>query len=208
MATKAYIYVRMSTEQQSHGDSLPRQTERAEAFCRQHGLEIDQELNLQDIGVSAFTGANVESGALGRFLEAIKENKVPRGSYLLIESHDRLSRMEPARALPIFLEIQKAGISIAILADNRVFHPTGGSHFELIEAIIGMARSHDESRMKSDIMTGQIETELKPITPEEVRSYNRFRMEVVQDLLPNYEKLLPNTLCSTPFEGLSLIVPF
>lgn len=150
MAPKAYIYVRMSTEQQSHGDSLPRQTQRAEAFCRQHGLEIDRELDLRDIGVSAFTGANVESGALGRFLEAIKEHKVPRGSYLLIESHDRLSRMEPEKALPIFLEIRNAGISIAVLADNRVFHPTGGNHFELIEAIIGMARSHDESRMKSD----------------------------------------------------------
>ena len=147
---KAYIYVRMSTEQQSHGDSLPRQTERAEEFCRAHGLEIDRELDLRDIGVSAFTGANVESGALGRFLAAIKENKVPPGSYLLIESHDRLSRMEPRKALPVFLEIQNAGISIAVLADNKVFHPTGGHHLELIEAIIGMARSHDESRMKSD----------------------------------------------------------
>lgn len=43
-------------------------------------------------------------------------------------------------------------------------------------------------------MTHQTETEPKPITPAELDSYINFRLEVVQDLLPNYQQSLPPTL--------------
>jgi DNA invertase Pin-like site-specific DNA recombinase len=79
--------------------------ETSAAYAAEHGLELVDESRLQDIGVSAFKGANVADGALGRFLAAVKANKVPRGSFLLVESLDRLSRQAPFKSFAIFSEI-------------------------------------------------------------------------------------------------------
>ncbi len=52
----AYSYVRFSTPEQSKGDSLRRQEEKAEAYCQRHGWAMDRTLTLRDLGVSAFRG--------------------------------------------------------------------------------------------------------------------------------------------------------
>src|SRR5208283_4398035 len=64
----AYSYVRFSTPQQLFGDSLRRQVEAAEQFCKQNGYNLDRTLTLHDKGISAFRGANIEIGRLGVFL--------------------------------------------------------------------------------------------------------------------------------------------
>ncbi len=89
----AYSYIRFSTVEQIKGDSLRRQTTASAQYAAANGLELDTSLNAQDLGVSAFSGANFESGALGKFITAIDEGRVARGSYLLVESLDRLSRL-------------------------------------------------------------------------------------------------------------------
>jgi hypothetical protein len=58
----AHSYIRFSTPEQAKGDSLRRQTELAEAYCRRNGLTLDTTLMLRDLGLSAFRGKN----ALGR----------------------------------------------------------------------------------------------------------------------------------------------
>lgn len=148
--TKAYSYIRMSTSQQLRGDSLRRQTERAEQFCREHGLDLDTTFKLQDIGFSAFTGDHIENGSLGHFLRAVRAGQIEPGSFLVIEAHDRLSRMVPRRALPVFLDILNAKISIAVLSEGRIFHPESDNQFELIEVLSRMSLSHAESQQKSD----------------------------------------------------------
>ncbi len=45
--------------------------------------------------MSGYTGANIETGSFGRFLEAVRNGEIPKGSYLLVESLDRLSRRDP-----------------------------------------------------------------------------------------------------------------
>lgn len=148
--TKAYSYIRMSTDKQLLGDSLRRQTERAEEFCEKHQLELDQHFQLHDIGRSAFTGDNIENGELGKFVQAVRDKIIEPGSYLIIESHDRMSRMSPKLALPIFLEILNANIFIAVLSENKIFRPDSDNQYDLMEALFGMARAHDESLRKSD----------------------------------------------------------
>lgn len=77
----AYSYVRMSTDAQLKGDSLRRQTELSQRYADSHGLKLVEEAKLHDIGVSAFKGDNVATGALGKFLGALNSGQVPRGSY-------------------------------------------------------------------------------------------------------------------------------
>ncbi|WP_415926795.1 recombinase family protein [Mesorhizobium salmacidum] len=90
----AYSYIRMSTDIQLKGDSLRRQTERSKKYAQDHNLQLVEDLRLEDIGVSAFKGDNVSSGALGKFLDAVKAGRILKGSYLLVESFDRLSRQK------------------------------------------------------------------------------------------------------------------
>ncbi len=56
------------------------------------GLELDDKFTYKDLGVSAYDRSNLERGALGLFLEAVEAGKVPKGSILLVEAFDRLTR--------------------------------------------------------------------------------------------------------------------
>nr|BCE44336.1 hypothetical protein XF4B_06850 [Bradyrhizobium diazoefficiens] len=69
--TRAYSYVRFSTPSQQEGASFQRQMEKATKFALDHGLTLDTELNMTDIGVSAYRGKNARTGALAGFLEAV-----------------------------------------------------------------------------------------------------------------------------------------
>lgn len=146
---RAYSYIRMSTDLQIKGDSLRRQLDASAAYAAAHGLDLADDTQLQDIGISAFKGANVSEGALGRFLDAAKTGKVPPGSFLLVESLDRLSRQEVRKSLNIFLSIIDAGVSIVTLADNRVYTAQKTELVDLITSLVVMSRAHDESQTKS-----------------------------------------------------------
>jgi DNA invertase Pin-like site-specific DNA recombinase len=71
----------MSTDPQLLGDSRRRQLEASRAYAAAHGLELAEGAELEDIGISAFKGANVSEGALGRFLQAVKSGSIKSGSY-------------------------------------------------------------------------------------------------------------------------------
>ena len=151
-AVRAYSYIRFSTPEQAEGDSLRRQLEDSIAYAEEHGLVLDDKLNLRDLGVSAFRRANVEKGRLGAFIHAVETGLVPSGSYLLVESLDRLSRAQVMDALEVFLAIVNRGITIVTLMDKREYSSESmrGSPTELIISIIVMTRAYEESATKSD----------------------------------------------------------
>lgn len=147
----AYSYVRFSTPEQLKGDSLRRQTELSQAYAEEHGLTLDTTLHFRDLGISAFDRSNIKRGALGAFLGAIEQGRVEPGSFLLVESLDRLSRAEVLDALGVFTDILKRGITIVTLADRMTYSQESlRSNFgNLIISITIMARAHEESAMKS-----------------------------------------------------------
>lgn len=146
---KAYSYIRMSTENQLKGDSLRRQVEKSTLFAKENGLELDTTFSLRDIGYSAFDGSNVAKGELGKFLTAVRLGKIERGSTLIVESLDRLSRQHPMPALQIFLSLLENGISIATLIDKRIFHPDANPQ-DFMFSLGVLIRAHEESVVKSD----------------------------------------------------------
>ena len=74
---RAYSYTRFSTPEQAGGDSARRQMEAARTYAATHGLELDDLLSISDLGVSAYTGANLDPEAgLGRFVEAVERGLV------------------------------------------------------------------------------------------------------------------------------------
>src|SRR5665213_1063960 len=118
---KAYSYIRFSTPQQAAGASLQRQTDKAAKYAIDHGLTLDTELNMTDLGVSAFRGKNARTGALGGFFEAVNKGYVPKGSYLLIENIDRLSRDDILEAQTLFQQLILSGINLVTLTTGETY---------------------------------------------------------------------------------------
>jgi DNA invertase Pin-like site-specific DNA recombinase len=118
---RAYSYVRFSTAQQEAGATIQRQVDKATKFALEHGLTLDTELKMTDPGVSAFRGKNARTGALGGFLEAVNKGYVPKGSYLLIENIDRLSRDDILEAQTLFQQLILSGINLVTLSNGETY---------------------------------------------------------------------------------------
>lgn len=147
----AYNYIRFSTAEQKKGDSLRRQADLAKAYADEKGLVLDESLTMLDLGVSAYKGTNAESGALSAFLDAVDSGRVPIGSFLLIESLDRLSRAQVFDALQLFIRIINKGITIVALKDKVEFSRESLQRdmTQLIICIVFMSRANEESETKS-----------------------------------------------------------
>lgn len=150
---KAYSYIRFSTPAQMQGDSLRRQLDLSRKYASDHGLELIEHSYMQDTGKSAFDESNLERGGLGIFLEQAKKGEIEKGSYLLVESLDRITRAQVRKANKLFNEIIDCGITIVTLMDGMVFSPErmdgddGG--ITVILSILTMMRAHEESVRKS-----------------------------------------------------------
>jgi len=150
-APRVYSYVRFSDIKQASGTSVERQTAYAESWAKAHGLALDDQLTMQDSGLSAFHQRHIEKGALGVFLRAVESGKVTPGSVLVVESLDRLSRADVDIALTQLLNIIQSDIRVVTAGDNREYsrktvreNPT-----ELIISITVMMRANEESATKS-----------------------------------------------------------
>jgi DNA invertase Pin-like site-specific DNA recombinase len=148
VATKAYSYIRMSRPEQLRGDSLRRQLKASREFAGEHGLELDE--SLKDIGLSAYHGLHRIKGALGKFLSMVESNEIPKGSWLLVESLDRLSREELEEALAQFLAIIRSGIVIGTTSDKQVYQKGELDLAKLVISLTIMSRAHEESAMKGE----------------------------------------------------------
>src|SRR5688572_23142520 len=107
----AYSYVRFSLPQQAKGDSLRRQEKLRDTWLAKSGAVLDTSVTLLDDGVSAFTGShrdNPDRNALAAFLDLARRGRIARGSYLVVESLDRLSREDILPALTLLLNLIEA----------------------------------------------------------------------------------------------------
>ena len=160
---QAYSYIRFSSPEQAKGDSRRRQVEASRAYAEEHGLELDESLTMQDTGISAFKGLHRIKGALGEFLRQVEVGAIPRGSVLLVESLDRLSREQIDEALIQFLNIIRAGIKVVSLADNMEYdHQSINANIgQLVMSLVIMGRAHEESAIKSKRVAAAWQQKLK-----------------------------------------------
>jgi DNA invertase Pin-like site-specific DNA recombinase len=149
----AYSYIRFSDPSQAAGDSLRRQTEKAADWCEDNGVRLDTALTLRDLGRSAFRGKhreNPDRHALAAFLQLVEQGKVPRGSYLVVEALDRLTREDIQPALLLVLGLLQAGVRIVqLIPVAQVYTDRSGPH-EVMLMIVELMRGHSESKAKSD----------------------------------------------------------
>jgi DNA invertase Pin-like site-specific DNA recombinase len=149
----AFSYIRFSTPEQRRGDSLRRQTEAAQAWCDRNNARLDASTTLHDLGTSAFRGShrkNPDRNALAAFLKLVEDEKVERGSFLIIESLDRLTREHIRPALTLLLNLIEHGVRIVQLKPVEVVYDEDVEPMTLMMALMELSRGNSESRIKSD----------------------------------------------------------
>ena len=157
-----YSYLRFSSVEQAKGDSFRRQTELSTKYAEKHDISLDDSLQLQDLGVSAFKSANATEGRLSVFLAAIESGRIKPGSYLLIESFDRLARSQIMTALALLNQILSKDIIVVTLSDEKVYTKDSLNDLpNLMYSILIMSRAHEESLIKSKRVCASWESRIK-----------------------------------------------
>lgn len=151
MRAKVYSYLRFSDAKQAAGASSERQQAYAKEWARKNGLTLDESLSMRDEGLSAYHQKHIKRGALGAFLQAVEEGKVPTGSVLVVEGLDRLSRAEPIVAQGQLAQIINAGITVVTASDSKAYSQESlkANPMDLVYSLLVMIRAHEESDTKS-----------------------------------------------------------
>lgn len=150
-SARVYSYLRFSDPRQATGSSADRQLKYAQAWAAERGLVLDETLSLRDEGLSAYHQNHVKQGALGTFLRAVDEGRIPQGSVLIVEGLDRLSRAEPIQAQAQLAQIINAGITVVTASDGREYNRERlkAQPMDLVYSLLVMIRAHEESDTKS-----------------------------------------------------------
>lgn len=148
---RVYSYLRFSDPRQASGSSADRQLQYAQSWAAARELELDQSLSLKDEGLSAYHQRHVKQGALGAFLRAVDEGRIPEGSVLIVEGLDRLSRAEPIQAQAQLAQIINAGLTVVTASDGREYNRASlkAQPMNLVYSLLVMIRAHEESDTKS-----------------------------------------------------------
>ena len=179
---RAYSYIRFSTPEQIKGDSLRRQTSLSADYCQRHKLQLDESLNLRDLGVSAFRGGNAETGALSGFLEAVHAGRVPVGAVLIVENLDRLTRDEVGRALSLFISILDSGIHIVTLRPEVEYTKKSINDISVIlQAVLQLFLGHEESSKKSERLTDAWDEKRATIGKRKLTGKCPFWLQLAED---------------------------
>lgn len=147
---KAYSYQRFSSIKQKEGDSTKRQTTAAENFCKQFGLQLAN--TFTDEGVSGFRGKNFsDESALSAFLKLVESGAVEKGSVLIVENMDRLSRQSILPCMTKFMEIIGKGVSVGVISQGKILDEKSitGNPMELMLVLVEFSRANNESETKS-----------------------------------------------------------
>jgi hypothetical protein len=152
----AYSYIRFSSKKQEQNDSVKRQVRLRDEWLRQNpGMTLDTTISLQDLGVSAFRGRNLdpEWGDLGKFIDLAERQNSPieKGSYLLLERLDRFSRQRVSLAYMALVRLVHAGVKVVVL--DPVAHQIDKENIDQLHVVLpiitNLCLAHEQSREKS-----------------------------------------------------------
>ncbi|MCC4787692.1 recombinase family protein [Vibrio splendidus] len=163
LVPQVYLYMRFSKNKQEEGDSFRRQMSLAQKVSKERKIPINDDLVMRDKGLSAFKAEHVKRGALGKFLAAVKTGVVVKGSILIVESMDRLSRDVPLTAQDQFNSLMSNGITVITSNDQFVYdkRSMNSGNGQVYTVMGSMQRAHDESKHKHIRSMGVIEGKIK-----------------------------------------------
>lgn len=152
---RCYSYIRFSSKKQEQGDSIRRQVEKRNAWIANHkGCFLDTEINLEDLGISAATGDNLDprKGNLGKFVELCRSGKIERGSYLIFERLDRFSRKAVLKVTGLLDElVTDHGLKLVVLdpSEQIIDDSNIGNTDIVLSVVLQLQMAFEQSREKA-----------------------------------------------------------
>lgn len=149
---RTYAYIRYSSDGQEDGNSIERQRDalRAELLDRLAELDVkaDDIVWLEDRGLSAFHGEHMSRGALGEFLQEVREGRIPQNSLFACETVSRASRQGAFSMLGIISAMLDAGMYILVLRNGGIFNKDTAPRFLAVELAVYAELAREESALK------------------------------------------------------------
>ena len=146
----AISYLRFSTPKQALGHSEERQIDDSRRYCAEKGLELNEDLSMDDKGLSAWTGKNLESGALGHFLAAVKAGKIQPGTAIIVEDLDRLSRQGFRTTYELLNAFIDNGLEVHIPDKGKVYSAEFNNNpMDIMEVVFKASKAKEDSDLKS-----------------------------------------------------------
>lgn len=115
-------FVRFSSEIQLKGSSIRRQRTLIDDYLKRNP-ESRLVRIYTDEGKSAYHNEHVTSGQFGQMVEDMKQGRLPKPCYLLVEDVTRLSRRTFDEAEQQLFDLVKMGFIVHTLADGQIFTP-------------------------------------------------------------------------------------
>lgn len=113
-------------------------------------MALDTSLRMTDAGRSAYNRDDFDSYALGEFAAHLKAGRVKKGSYLLLENLDRLSRENVGVAVERFLSLVNGGAVVVQLLPKPTEFRRPVDMMQVMQATLELSRGHSESAMKAE----------------------------------------------------------
>lgn len=148
----AISYTRFSSGNQARGSSLDRQSTLVAQWLLDHpDVTYHPDLSPEDLGVSGYSGAHLDAG-LGTLLKAVELGTIGAGWTVLIESYDRLGRLEPLAMMQLLQQLIGAGLTLVTLEDRLEYSQTTiAANAGLLFLVVGkvqQAHSYSQSLSK------------------------------------------------------------
>jgi DNA invertase Pin-like site-specific DNA recombinase len=166
-AKVAISYSRFSSRKQRFGQTIERQLEYTREFCTKHNLYLDLTRSIQDPALSAFKGANTDTGNLGTFIKAVRAKVIETPIVLCVENLDRITRQEATQATNLFTELLLLGVQIGLVKqdDSRIITlDLCNKNPDLLQTCINyLIRANDESKSKSSRTNYFVQSAIKEV---------------------------------------------
>jgi DNA invertase Pin-like site-specific DNA recombinase len=165
--TKAYSMLRLSPAANVAAPLTDSQRAYAQAWANKNQIPLDDDLTL--------TG---HESAFADFLQAVQQKAVANGAFLVIDGIDEHARKEPFAAQSELWEIIKAGVTVVIAANGRIFsmESVKESPTDLIHSLMYMIDASTTPSSSGGKAVTKKSTALKiaPAPTGKVYSYMRF----------------------------------
>jgi len=158
MTTPAICYHRFSSARQDKGSSLERQAALTRELCERKGWQIVE--TLEDKGQSAWKGDHLSVGNLGKLRTRIDAGLIARGTVVVVENLDRLSRQDYRTARRWIEDVTDAGVSIAVCSPDLFLDEpamNGSNIGAMLQHLLEANRASAESRRKSQLQQRNVE---------------------------------------------------
>jgi len=150
ITTPVIIYARFSSPNQERGSSIERQLDLARTHIERMGwTELEAVI---DRGRSAWKGHHLTKGNLGELAKRIRCGEFARGTVLLVEKLDRLSRQERRDTIRWLEDMTDCGVGIATVDGARLYttKTLRDNMMEIIEITLTAELAWKESQQKSE----------------------------------------------------------